>query len=60
MPFAMFGILEVALFKMEPMVIGFVMKVGVLGFLAVWAMIASAHRDNEKGYSPSSGNTASP
>jgi hypothetical protein len=57
MPFAIFGILEVALLKMEPMVIGFVIKVGVLGFLALWAMVTSAHRNSTKGYSPSSGST---
>ena len=57
MPFAIFGILEVALLKIEPMVIGFVIKVGVLGFLALWAMVTSAHRNSTKGCLPCSGST---
>jgi hypothetical protein len=59
MPFAVFGILEVALSQLEPMVIGFVMKVGVLGCLGVWAMIASERRNCKKAYSLSSGSTNS-
>lgn len=59
MPFAIFGILEVALLQIEPMAIGFVMKLGVLGCLGVWAMITSVHRNCEKAYSLSSGSTPS-
>jgi hypothetical protein len=59
MPFAIFGILEVALLQIEPMAIGFVMKLGVLGCLGVWAMITLAHRRCEKAYSLSTGSTPS-
>lgn len=55
MPFAIFGILEVALLQIEPMAISFVMKLRVIGCLGIWVMITSAHRNCEKAYSQSTG-----